>query len=352
MPILVMASTGIWPAEVLQAPTEAVQGILNGFLSSAKQIQFYPHNVVLYHESQPWVDGLAFLCSRLGLFCGSKHMGVPWNEYEWSIQGTDGQELVNRIPLQEDVWLAVEWREEDDLFSDKDVVHDPIVSIEPIKPNAKVYDFTVPATLNFGLANGLQVRDTSQTGYIQRKLIKGLEDIKVEYDMTVRNSKGKIVQFAYGDDGFDSIRDESQTLKLVGLSTQEIYMAYDFPELEKKNRDFPAEALFEHATKIRFFHQEKQTREWLQETITETIRRRDDIVQHVFKYKEDDSVRLPVSFYNIIQNIQGQMKISSRGLVDLTPWEAWQLLHGGNSIGSSLPSEPRWEGDAISKSPA
>ena len=36
---------------------------------------------------------------------------------------------------------------------------------------------------------------TSQTGYIQRRLIKGLEDLKVEYDMTVRNNKGKIIQF-------------------------------------------------------------------------------------------------------------------------------------------------------------
>jgi DNA-directed RNA polymerase II subunit RPB1 len=35
---------------------------------------------------------------------------------------------------------------------------------------------------------------TSTTGYIQRRLIKGLEDLKVEYDMTVRNNKGKIVQ--------------------------------------------------------------------------------------------------------------------------------------------------------------
>ena len=32
---------------------------------------------------------------------------------------------------------------------------------------------------------------TSQTGYIQRRVIKGLEDIKVEYDMTVRNNKNK-----------------------------------------------------------------------------------------------------------------------------------------------------------------
>jgi len=42
---------------------------------------------------------------------------------------------------------------------------------------------------------------TSQTGYIQRRLIKGLEDLKVEYDMTVRNNKRRIVQFSYGEDG-------------------------------------------------------------------------------------------------------------------------------------------------------
>jgi len=65
---------------------------------------------------------------------------------------------------------------------------------------------------------------TSQTGYIQRRLIKGLEDLKVEYDMTVRNNKGKIVQFAYGDDGFESTKTENQIIPLVGMSTEEIYL--------------------------------------------------------------------------------------------------------------------------------
>jgi DNA-directed RNA polymerase II subunit RPB1 len=45
---------------------------------------------------------------------------------------------------------------------------------------------------------------TSTTGYIQRRLIKGLEDLKVEYDMTVRNNKGKIIQFSYGDDSINT----------------------------------------------------------------------------------------------------------------------------------------------------
>ena len=44
---------------------------------------------------------------------------------------------------------------------------------------------------------------TSQTGYIQRRLIKGLEDLMVTYDFTVRNNQGKIIQFKYGDDGID-----------------------------------------------------------------------------------------------------------------------------------------------------
>lgn len=42
---------------------------------------------------------------------------------------------------------------------------------------------------------------TSETGYVQRKLIKALEDIMVKYDGTVRDSSGNIIQFIYGEDG-------------------------------------------------------------------------------------------------------------------------------------------------------
>lgn len=46
---------------------------------------------------------------------------------------------------------------------------------------------------------------TADSGYLQRKMVKLLEDIRVSYDHTVRNAKGTIVQFAYGDDGMDGI---------------------------------------------------------------------------------------------------------------------------------------------------
>ena len=64
---------------------------------------------------------------------------------------------------------------------------------------------------------------TSQTGYISRRLIKALEDLMVNYDMTVRNNKGKVVQFLYGDDGFDPIKVENQVIPLVQMTTEEIY---------------------------------------------------------------------------------------------------------------------------------
>ncbi|XP_071036017.1 DNA-directed RNA polymerase III subunit RPC1 [Parasteatoda tepidariorum] len=44
---------------------------------------------------------------------------------------------------------------------------------------------------------------TAETGYMQRRLIKALEDLCLHYDMSVRNSVGEVVQFVYGDDGLD-----------------------------------------------------------------------------------------------------------------------------------------------------
>jgi DNA-directed RNA polymerase II subunit RPB1 len=42
---------------------------------------------------------------------------------------------------------------------------------------------------------------TAETGYIQRRLIKALEDVMVKYDGTVRTSKENVIQFLYGEDG-------------------------------------------------------------------------------------------------------------------------------------------------------
>ncbi len=44
---------------------------------------------------------------------------------------------------------------------------------------------------------------TPKSGYLYRRLANALQDLKIEYDGTVRDASGNIVQFVYGDDGYD-----------------------------------------------------------------------------------------------------------------------------------------------------
>ncbi|KAL7719417.1 DNA-directed RNA polymerase subunit [Entamoeba marina] len=46
---------------------------------------------------------------------------------------------------------------------------------------------------------------TSETGYIQRRLVKSMEDVQCKYDRTVRRTTGDMVEFMYGGDGVDSL---------------------------------------------------------------------------------------------------------------------------------------------------
>jgi len=58
--------------------------------------------------------------------------------------------------------------------------------------------------------------NTSVSGYIQRRIVKLTEDIKVQYDGTCRDTIGSTYQLAYGEDGLNPC----STIK-VG-STQEL----------------------------------------------------------------------------------------------------------------------------------
>ncbi|ELP94337.1 DNA-directed RNA polymerase II subunit RPB1, putative [Entamoeba invadens IP1] len=51
---------------------------------------------------------------------------------------------------------------------------------------------------------------TSETGYIQRRLVKSMEDVQCKYDRTVRRTTGDMVEFMYGSDGVDALMCESQ----------------------------------------------------------------------------------------------------------------------------------------------
>ena len=103
-----------------------------------------------------------------------------------------------------------------------DVSLDRIITItKTLSTGEKVYDLTVPSTFNFGLANGLHVRDTADTGYLQRRLVKLMEDEKVYYDGTVRTNSRLIIQYAYGCDGIEPTKLERDD------ACKELYSADD-----------------------------------------------------------------------------------------------------------------------------
>ena len=65
---------------------------------------------------------------------------------------------------------------------------------------------------------------TQQSGYMQRRLVNALEHLKVEYDLTVRDPHGNIIQFLYGEDGVDPAKsDHGRPINLERLiETEEL----------------------------------------------------------------------------------------------------------------------------------
>lgn len=58
---------------------------------------------------------------------------------------------------------------------------------------------------------------TPKSGYLYRRLANALQDLKVEYDETVRDAAGKIVQFNYGEDAIDVSRSEGGKINVKAI---------------------------------------------------------------------------------------------------------------------------------------
>ncbi|QLQ79140.1 hypothetical protein HG537_0B04880 [Torulaspora globosa] len=76
---------------------------------------------------------------------------------------------------------------------------------------------------------------TAETGYIQRRLVKALEDIMVHYDSTTRNSLGNVIQFIYGEDGMDASHIEKQSVDTIGGSDAAFEKRYRIDLLNVEN---------------------------------------------------------------------------------------------------------------------
>ena len=179
---------------------------------------------------------------------------------------------------------------------------------------------------------------TSQTGYIQRRLIKSMEDLKVEYDMTVRNNKNKIIQFSYGDSGFDTTKYEKQFLNLMEMTMDEIYAHFDLSDPESITPSLYTDDAFKRMKK-----QNSSVKKRCKSLINMMIQKKKEIIEEIFGKRDNKALYMPISFTHVINNIYGQNNLQSNSMTDITPGEAYEMIDAGferlNKIHLAKPTE-------------
>ncbi len=163
---------------------------------------------------------------------------------------------------------------------------------------------------------------TSQTGYIQRRLIKGLEDLKLTYDMTVRNNKNKIIQFSYGDDNICPMNVENQPLPIAKMTLEDIYMHFQIPQNIKDNDIL---SVFTKSAINKIKKEKVKLNNKTKEIIDMMVNVRDDLIKHVFNYEGKAVVHIPVHFNRLLNNVIEQLSLGSN-MVDITPLETYKLI--------------------------
>ena len=137
---------------------------------------------------------------------------------------------------------------------------------------------------------------TSDTGYIQRQMMKTMEDMHVAYDGTIRNNVGIIIQYKYGEDGVDSTQVESQPIDLALLTMEEIYRNYALNPADLADVMTNSESVYP-------------------DLVDELLRDRDMLVREVFSFQKKDSVLAPVHLKRLVEKYRNPYSTKT----DLTP---------------------------------
>ncbi|GAB2226240.1 hypothetical protein Droror1_Dr00022041 [Drosera rotundifolia] len=154
---------------------------------------------------------------------------------------------------------------------------------------------------------------TSETGYIQRRLVKAMEDIMVKYDGTVRNSLGCVIQFLYGEDAMDAVWIESQTLDSLKMKKSDFLEAYKFEyEDPEWNPNYMLAGYVEQLKIESTIHSlcDKEVNDLAEDRVTLATK----------IATTGDSLRsLPVNLVRLVRNAQKLFKIDPWWTSDLNP---------------------------------
>ena len=168
---------------------------------------------------------------------------------------------------------------------------------------------------------------TAKSGYVQRRLIKTMEDLKVNHDYTVRSSNGDIVQFLYGDDGFNSIYLEKQEFNLHFITEEKLNEEY----LLTINNDFDKYINKKTLTKLLKTNKLEEIYDIYNNKIYSIINN----IHNVYsKYagvndkevKPEFDIYLPINFQRIFDNVKNIFNIKANKS-DISPIDIINTIH-------------------------
>ena len=149
---------------------------------------------------------------------------------------------------------------------------------------------------------------TADTGYIQRQLVKAMEDLVIQFDGTVRDARNNIVQFHYGEDGVNSTKIETQGIGLMKMTETDILTQYAMRGVEG----------------IAVTPEDQSALDEFAKTV---LVDRGILVEGVYRNKADGSTFASVNLERLLLTIQS--KFGKEETSDLTPS---YILEGINKI--------------------
>lgn len=308
------------PAEAFAAPEPFIVALLDGYFSGDGTVTI--NSVEASSASKNLIEGITMLCSRLGIFAKvfesqliSNNIGTETIQpaYRISIRAQWARLFAKHITLidgskQNKLSILKASSEHRNFPFQHDVVLDEIINITPVSVDnyPKLYDLTVPETFTFGLANGLQVYDTADTGYIQRQLVKAMEDLTAQYDGSVRDSRMNIVQFKYGEDGINATKIESASLGIGKLSDMEILRDYGMEGADFTGVFAEGVQRGEDATALKAFAEA-------------VLGDRTMLIEGIQHSKQEVGLFASVNIDRVITNVVTSFRLDEKGTTDLTP---------------------------------
>ena len=146
---------------------------------------------------------------------------------------------------------------------------------------------------------------TADTGYIQRQLVKAMEDLVIQFDGSVRDARGNVLQFHYGEDGINSTKIETQGLGLSKMTDGDILTQYSATGLSWEGILAQPLAAEEAAALEEFSRQVLEDRKML--------------VEDVYRNKEDAHTFASVNLDRLILNASVKFHLDKAQPTDLSP---------------------------------